>query len=254
MRSRALGVGPADHDELLTVQAFDLSPEAAVAGLVGAVQPFRDDALDPELAGIAIKALSTHNMMFAVLQPGGALASNASRRSFLTRSGSPVRSSPSKKRRSNSTRTSSSVLRASVAACIALNEVRPCSDGRVFIRPIKPRTGQEAHVPSFDAGVHPVAVPLQLVGPLAAFGCGFRQRRELRRHKVGQGAYLASANGSPHLGPSRNFFLPYATPTDAYQGETWPQALWFRQDVRPEHIRAPIRQAIGLRTVAFGQV
>src|SRR5215212_7987920 len=74
MRSRALGVGPADHDELLTVQAFDLSPEAAVAGLVGAVQPFRDDALDPELAGIAMKALSTHNMMFAVLQPGGALA------------------------------------------------------------------------------------------------------------------------------------------------------------------------------------
>src|SRR5215212_8488669 len=128
MRSRALGVGPADHDELLTVQAFDLSPEAAVAGLVGAVQPFRDDALDPELAGIAIKALSTHNMMFAVLQPGGALASNASRRSFLTRSGSPVRSSPSKKRRSNSTRTSPSVLRASVAACMALNEVRPCSE------------------------------------------------------------------------------------------------------------------------------
>jgi hypothetical protein len=67
MRTRALGVGPADHDELLTVQSLDLAP---VAGLVGAVQPFRDDAFDPELAGIAIKALSTHKMMFAVLQPG----------------------------------------------------------------------------------------------------------------------------------------------------------------------------------------
>src|SRR5829696_685455 len=70
MRTRALGVGPADHHKLLTVQALDLAPETAVAGLVGAVQPFRDDAFDPELAGIAIKGLSTHNMMFAVLQPG----------------------------------------------------------------------------------------------------------------------------------------------------------------------------------------
>src|SRR5215204_2758339 len=70
MRTRVLRVGPAYHHELLTVQALDLAPEAAVAGLVGAVQPFRDDAFDSELAGIAIKRLSTHKMMFAVLQPG----------------------------------------------------------------------------------------------------------------------------------------------------------------------------------------
>jgi hypothetical protein len=57
MRTRALGVGPADHDELLTVEALDLAPEAAVAVLVGAVQPFRDDALDPQVAGVAIKGV-----------------------------------------------------------------------------------------------------------------------------------------------------------------------------------------------------
>jgi hypothetical protein len=74
-------------------------------------------------------------------------------------------------------------------------------DGGVLVGPVEPRSGQEAHLLAIDAGVHPVAVPLQLVDPLAAFGCGFRQRRQLRRNEVGQGACLGPANGASNLCP-----------------------------------------------------
>src|SRR5215207_320858 len=37
------------------------------------------------------------------------------------------------------------------------------------------------------------------------------------------------------------------TPTDAYQGETWPQALWFRQRVRAGQLRRPPRRPPGGR-------
>src|SRR5688500_5401544 len=70
MRARALRIGPANHDEFLTVQALDLAPDAAVARLVGAVQPLRDDALDAELAGMSVEGFTAPKMMFAVLQPG----------------------------------------------------------------------------------------------------------------------------------------------------------------------------------------
>src|SRR5829696_7225539 len=70
MRTRALGVGPANHHELLTVQALDLAPEAAIAGHVGAVEPLRNNALDPELAGMTVEGLAAHKMVLAVLQPG----------------------------------------------------------------------------------------------------------------------------------------------------------------------------------------
>ena len=44
------------------------------------------------------------------------------------------------------------------------------------------------------------------------------------------------------------------TPTDAYQGETWPQALWFRQRVRAGHIRSPVSPRGWPGTAAFGQL
>jgi hypothetical protein len=38
-------IGPADDDKFLAIEAFDLEPQAAVAGRVGCIGAFRDDAL-----------------------------------------------------------------------------------------------------------------------------------------------------------------------------------------------------------------
>jgi hypothetical protein len=42
----ALGIGPADKDELLTVRAFGLDPETAIAGRVRRIGALRDDSND----------------------------------------------------------------------------------------------------------------------------------------------------------------------------------------------------------------
>ena len=46
MRPRSFRVGPADDDELLTVQRFGFAPEAAVSGGIGSVDRLGDDALE----------------------------------------------------------------------------------------------------------------------------------------------------------------------------------------------------------------
>ncbi len=43
-------------------------------------------------------------------------------------------------------------------------------DGGVLVSPVEPRPGEEADAPAVDAGLHPVAIPIQFVDPLAAFG------------------------------------------------------------------------------------
>ncbi len=43
---------PANHDEFGAVEAFDLAPQAAVAGRIGRIDAFRDDALDLHRAGL----------------------------------------------------------------------------------------------------------------------------------------------------------------------------------------------------------
>ena len=42
----AFRIGLTDHHEFLAVQAFQLAPQAAVAGRVRGIDAFRDDALD----------------------------------------------------------------------------------------------------------------------------------------------------------------------------------------------------------------
>jgi hypothetical protein len=45
-RSRALGIGPADDDEFLAVEAFDLEPQAAIAGGISGIGAFGNDPFD----------------------------------------------------------------------------------------------------------------------------------------------------------------------------------------------------------------
>ena len=52
VRSAAGGIRPADHNELLAIQALGLEPQAAIARHVGLLEPFRDDALETQLAGV----------------------------------------------------------------------------------------------------------------------------------------------------------------------------------------------------------
>src|SRR5689334_21766834 len=60
--------GPADHDEFLAVEAFDLEPDAAVAGRVGRIGAFRDDALELQLAGLFMKRRAMATMIIAVMK------------------------------------------------------------------------------------------------------------------------------------------------------------------------------------------
>ena len=65
---RAFGIGPADHHEFLAMQAFDFDPQAAVAGRVGRIGAFRDDALERHRAGVLVKLAAAPDLMVAVLQ------------------------------------------------------------------------------------------------------------------------------------------------------------------------------------------
>jgi len=68
VRSRALGVRPSDHHEFLTVQAFDLDPQPAVAGRVGRIGAFRDDALELQLARLLMEGRAPAAVIIAVMQ------------------------------------------------------------------------------------------------------------------------------------------------------------------------------------------
>jgi hypothetical protein len=65
-RAAALGVGPADDHEFLPVEALGLEPEPALAREIAGVQPLRDDAPEPELAGVPMKRLTLPDLMIAV--------------------------------------------------------------------------------------------------------------------------------------------------------------------------------------------
>src|SRR5271156_1773769 len=67
-RPRALGISPADHHELLAVLAFDLHPQAAIAGRIGSVGALGDDALQRQFAGPDIELRAASNLVIAVLQ------------------------------------------------------------------------------------------------------------------------------------------------------------------------------------------
>jgi hypothetical protein len=67
-RSPPLRVGPADHDEFLALEAFDLEPQAAVAGRVCRIGAFRDDALELEFAGLLVEGRALAAVVIAVVQ------------------------------------------------------------------------------------------------------------------------------------------------------------------------------------------
>src|SRR5271169_943981 len=48
--------GPADHHESLAVEAFDLEPQAAIAGRVRDIGAFRDDAFERHCAGLLMES------------------------------------------------------------------------------------------------------------------------------------------------------------------------------------------------------
>jgi len=60
--------GPADHDELLAVQAFDLAPQATVAGRVRSIGALRNNALDRQRTGLLEEGATVPRLVIAVLQ------------------------------------------------------------------------------------------------------------------------------------------------------------------------------------------
>ena len=73
MRARAFWIGPADHDEFLSVEAFGFAPEAAVARRIGRVDRLGDDALEAQFAGVLEDKLAVAGDVVIVLKAGRAL-------------------------------------------------------------------------------------------------------------------------------------------------------------------------------------
>src|SRR5580704_16353314 len=61
----ALGIGKADDDELVIVEAFDLEPVGAAAGAGGLVAALRDDAFELIFAGVAVEFWTAALLMIA---------------------------------------------------------------------------------------------------------------------------------------------------------------------------------------------
>jgi hypothetical protein len=68
IRPPSFGISPADHDKFLAVEAFDLEPDAAIAGRIGRIGAFRNDALEIELAGVLVEGRAPAPVIVAVVQ------------------------------------------------------------------------------------------------------------------------------------------------------------------------------------------
>ena len=110
--------------------------------------------------------------------------------------------------------TSPAALPASDAAWIMLKEVMPVredaaqlaveiglaraerrhrlGDGRIFMRPVEPGAGQEAHSAAIETRVHAVAVEFDFVEPLIAFRCRVDELGELRPDPLRQSGLLGA--------------------------------------------------------------
>ena len=67
-RACTLGISPADNHELPSVLAFDLHPEAAIAGRIGCLRALGDNALERQFAGLGIELRALSDLVIAVLQ------------------------------------------------------------------------------------------------------------------------------------------------------------------------------------------
>src|SRR5262249_3050811 len=61
-------LAPADHDKFRPVEAFDLAPQAAIAGRIGRIDAFGDDALDMHRAGFVVESRALPDDMVAEMQ------------------------------------------------------------------------------------------------------------------------------------------------------------------------------------------
>jgi hypothetical protein len=62
----AFGLGPADDDKFLPVEAFGLEPKAVIAGAVGGIQPLRNNPLKPERSGTLMKYPTLADLVVAI--------------------------------------------------------------------------------------------------------------------------------------------------------------------------------------------
>src|SRR3984893_10591155 len=62
------GIGPADHHELLAVQAFDLEPQETIAGRIRGIDPLRDDPFQLQGAGMFVELPAAPDLVIAELQ------------------------------------------------------------------------------------------------------------------------------------------------------------------------------------------
>jgi hypothetical protein len=61
-------IGPADHHELFAVQAFNLEPQAAIAGRVARVGPLRDNPFQLQGARMLVETPATPGLIVAVFK------------------------------------------------------------------------------------------------------------------------------------------------------------------------------------------
>src|SRR5262249_34949228 len=69
----AFRFGPSDDDKFGAVEAFDLAPQAAIAGRISRIAAFRDNALDPHRAGFVVKCRTLADDMVAAVQRCGSV-------------------------------------------------------------------------------------------------------------------------------------------------------------------------------------
>src|SRR5262249_61433770 len=67
-RPRPFGIGPADHHELLAVQAFHFQPQAAIAGGVRRVASLRNDPFEIQRARLLIESPAAPDLVIAELK------------------------------------------------------------------------------------------------------------------------------------------------------------------------------------------
>src|SRR5207302_4818656 len=62
------GIGPADHHELLAIEAFHFKPQTAITGGVGRVDPLRDGPFDLQRASMIVEGTPAPDLVIAVVQ------------------------------------------------------------------------------------------------------------------------------------------------------------------------------------------
>ena len=95
-RTAAFGVGPADDDKFLPVEASNLEPETAVAWGCTGVQSLRDDAFQPKRAGMPVKRRTLADLVVAIVDRLSLRSRRVARRALRSAKGRGIRLRPSR--------------------------------------------------------------------------------------------------------------------------------------------------------------